>query len=266
MKNIVFLSLFLTFLLSAGSALSAERGYRVGDGDVLKVTVYDHPDLTTTARISSSGTILFPLIGQLQVGGMTGEKVAGKISNYLEDGFIVNPQVYVFVEDFRSNKAIINGQVRKPGLYELSGPTALSELISKAGGLGAEAGDTITIKRKISSQGKEEKLLSVSLKSLMGEGNASLDIPIMDGDSVFVARAGIVYVTGQVTKPNAYTMDEKTSVIKAITMAGGFSELAAKGKVKIIRKVGGSERMLENVSMHMAVLPEDVIVVPESFF
>jgi polysaccharide export outer membrane protein len=268
MKRALFFSLVLVFIFTAAAspALSDDSGYLVGEGDVLKIAVYDNPDLATTARINSDGTIIFPLVGQIEISGMTVSKVAQKIAQKLANGYIVNPQVSFFIEEFRSKRVVILGQIKNPGLYELSGPTTLLELLSKAGGVTVDAGDNIIIKRAPRGSGAEKKLITINLKKLLEKGDASLDIPIMDGDNVFVAKAGMFYVTGQVNKPDAYKLEDGSSVIKAITMAGGFTNLAAPGKVKIIRKINGKEKILENVSMHDPVLPEDVIVVPESFF
>jgi polysaccharide export outer membrane protein len=268
MKPLVFMSslLFTLFLSCLTFAAVEQLDYRVGEGDVLKVMVYDNPDLDTTARVSGKGTILFPLIGELDIEGLTVSQVSAKIARKLSEGYILYPQVSVFVEEFRSKRAIIMGEVRAPGLYELSGATSLMELISKAGGLTADAGSEVNIKRKNPDNPGQDDLIAVDLKTLLEEQETSPNVPIKDGDRVFVPRAGVFYVTGQVNRPDAYKLEMGTSVIKAITMAGGFTELAAQKRVRLIRKVDGVETVMEKVPMHTAVMPEDVIVVPESFF
>jgi polysaccharide export outer membrane protein len=266
MKGKALIVAVLFLFLGAASCLAAGSDYLVGPGDVLKVTVYDHPDLGSTVRVNNDGTINFPLVGTLQIEGISVSQVSEQVANALANGYIVNPQVAVFVEEFRSRKVIVMGQVKNPGLYELRGPTSLLELISQAGGLTPDAGETVNITRGTNSADGQEQLLMVDLKTLTQGGDNANDVAILDGDSVFITLAGNVYVTGEVKRPNSYKFERGTSVIKAITMAGGFTELAAKGRVKIIRKSGGAESMLTNVPMHMLVLPEDVIVVPESFF
>jgi polysaccharide biosynthesis/export protein len=266
MKKVVYFFILLAFFLSTSAALAAHTDYLVGGGDILKVTVYDHPDLDTTVRVTSDGTIPFPLVGQVQIGGLPVSQVAETLAEMLANGYIIDPQVSVFVEEFRSKKVIIMGQVENPGLYELNGPTTLLELISKAGGMNTESGDNVTIKRKAFRQKPEDQFITINVKNLLEKGDAALDVPIMDGDSVFVAKAGMFYVTGEVNKPYAYKLEEGTSVIKAITMAGGFTDLASKGKIRILRKIDGAEKVLKDVSMHTPVLANDVIVVPESFF
>ena len=266
MKTWLFILVTLLLLLGSGKVRADDSDYSVGDGDVLKVTVYDHPDLSTTLRVSGGGTILLPLVGPLQVDGLTVDQVADKISKALSEGYLINPQVSVFIQEFRSKKVTIIGQVKNPGLYELSGPITLLELISKAGGLTQDYGDNVTIHRKNASDPAKTKVITLDLKNLLENGASALDVPIMDGDSVVVAKAKVFYVTGEVRKPDAYKFEEGTTVIKAITLAGGFTNIAAEGKVKVYRKINGKEQVAEKVDMNMPILPEDVIVVPESFF
>lgn len=236
----------------------------MGEGDVLKITVYDHPDLETKVRVNGDGQILMPLLGHVDVAGLTVSQISRKLAQMLADGYLVDPQVNVFIEEYGSKKAVILGMVNKPGLYELSGPTTLLELISKAGGLAKDAGNKITIKRV--KLGGRKEVINIDLKALMEGGDISLNVQIKDKDNVFVSKAGMVYVTGEVEEPDAYKIDEGATVIKAIALAGGFTGKAAKGKVKIIRMVDGKKVVLENVQMDTPILPEDVIVVPESFF
>jgi polysaccharide export outer membrane protein len=139
------------------------------------------------------------------------------------------------------------------------------ELISQAGGLTQNYGNTVTIRRKTTPE-KEEKSININLKDVLESGGASLDVPILDGDSVVVSKASTFYVTGEVREPDAYKYEDGTTVIKAITIAGGFTNLAARRKVKIYREIDGKKHVAEKVSMDMPILPGDVIVVPESFF
>jgi polysaccharide biosynthesis/export protein len=235
---------------------SFAQDYVVGEGDVIKITVYDHEDLTTVARISADEVITFPLIGQVEVKGMTLTQIAQRISELLADGYIINPQVSIFIDEFRSKKTFIMGEVNKPGIHILHGTTTLLELLSEAGGLTKNAGDKAILKRKASLSDKKEKIIEIDLKKLIEKGDTSLDIPIMDGDSVYITKAGVFYVTGEIKKPDAYRYEEGTTVIKAITMAGGFT----------VRKINGKEEVIDRAKMDEPILPDDIIVVPESFF
>jgi polysaccharide export outer membrane protein len=246
--------------------VSFAQDYIVGEGDILKITVYDHDDLTTLVRVSGEGVVVFPLIGQVEVKGLTLSRITQRISALLADGYVVNPQVSIFIQEFRSKKAFIMGEVNKPGLYVLPGQTTLLSVLSEAGGLTKDSGDKAIIKRKTDSPDRNENIITVDLRSLVEKGDASLDVPITDGDSIYIPKARVFYINGEIKKPDAYKYTEGTTVIQAITMSGGFTDKASKGRVKIIRKVGGKEEVVEKVKMDEAVLPDDVIVVPESFF
>jgi len=265
MKKGVFF-LFVVIFSYFTVSVSFAQDYIIGEGDVLKITVYDHDDLTTTARVSGDGVIVFPLIGQIEVKGLTLPQITNKIAELLADGYIVSPQVNIFIQEFRSKKAFIMGEVKKSGLYVLPGQTTFLALLSEAGGLTKDAGDKAIIKRKANPSDKDESIIDIDLKGLIEKGDTSLDILILDGDSVYISKAGVFYVTGEVKKPDAYKHEEGTTVIKAITMGGGFTDKASKGRVKIIRKVNRKEEVLERAKMDEPVLPDDVIVVPESFF
>lgn len=263
-KFFLTLVFFLTVSTFAGSQGFAQD-YIIGEGDVLKITVYDHDDLTTTVRVSGDGFIVLPLIGQIDVKKKTISQITAKISSLLADGYVINPQVTIFIQEFKSKKAFIMGEVNKPGLYVLPGQTTFLALLSEAGGLNKDAGDKAIIKRKANPTANE-RIISIDLNDLIEKGDTSLDILILDGDSVYVTKAGVFYVTGEVKTPAAYKREEGTTVIKAITMAGGFSDKASKSRVRIVRKINGKEEVLEKVKMDEPVLPDDVIIVPESFF
>jgi polysaccharide biosynthesis/export protein len=264
MKSIGIIGLIIVVLAICRPV--AAQDYTVGEGDVLQITVYDHPDLTTTVRVSGDGTIIFPLIGHVKISGLTVSQVSRKIGDLLSNGYIVYPQVTVFIQEFRSQKVTIMGQVNKPGLYELKGYTTFLEVLSKAGDLTKDAGDKAIVKRKPVAHGRKEQVITIDLKRLIEMGDTSQDIPIVDGDSIYIPKAGVFYVTGEVKKPDAYKFEEGTTVLKAVTMAGGFTDKASTGRVKIIRREHGKDEVMEKVKMDQSVLPDDVIVVPESFF
>jgi len=237
----------------------------VGEGDVLDIKIYENEDLSTTVRVSSDSTIRVPLLGEISIKDLTVSQVSGKIEGLLADGYLINPQVDVFISEHKSKKATILGQVRNPGQYELRGKVTFLEFISKAGGLNEDAGSTATIKRTIESDINKDQIV-IDLESLIKKGDTSLNIAIQDNDSIYISKAKTYYVSGEVNKPDSYKYEKDLTVIKAVTMAGGFSKIAAKNKVRIIRIVNGNKNIYENVNMDEPILPDDVVVVPESFF
>lgn len=245
---------------------AAGQDYMVGASDVLAVTVYDNDDLNTVARVSSEGTIIMPLIGRVPVSGMKVSEMVRQITAMYADGYLVEPQVTVFVQEYRSSKATVLGEVNQPGLHELQGHISFLEVISKAGGFTHQAGNMATVKRQKNGHGEDSAVITIDLKKLVEQGDLSLDIPISNGDRIYVKKAPVFYISGEVQKPDAYKLERGTTIIKAITLAGGFTDKAAPTKVKIVRKVNDREEVSKKVKMDALVLPEDVIVVPESFF
>ena len=256
--------LFLLCRLLLPPVPAVAEDYQIGPGDVLSITVYGYDELKTKARVSESGSIDFPLIGTVQVGGIKTSTAARKIEAMLADGYIVNPQVQIYIEEFKSKKVAALGPFNRPGLIELTGPTTLLELISKAGGLSKDAGDTITVTSENGS------IVTIDVKKLIADGdvaNAS-NIPILGGETVAVAKGEppVCYITGQVKRPGSYPWIENITVLKVVSLASGFTGMAADSRIKINRIVDGKKTVLENVSMDTKVLQDDVIEVPESFF
>jgi polysaccharide export outer membrane protein len=256
-------SLFVLALLVFFSQPLWADDYIVGPGDVLRITVYDNDDLKTTVRITEDGFIVMPLLGQVKVGGLKTSDISADLSRKLADGYVVNPQVNIFIEEFRSKKAVALGHVNKPGLIELRGTTNFLELLSQAGGLKEEAGDTATIKR---TQGGKQEVIVVNIKSLVEGGDVSQNLPIQDGDTIYISKGGMCYVTGEVEKPDAYVCDNQSTVLKLIALAGGFTGKASKSSAQIVRIVDNEKKILKDVELDTPVIANDIIVVPESFF
>jgi len=268
--------LLILLLASWAMALSAsaQGEYIIGEGDLIKITVYDNPDLTTEARVSGDGKITLPLVGEVMVNKLTANEAEKKIANLLEDGYIVKPQVSIFIEEYKSKKVTVLGEVARPGLVVLRGAYSLMEAISDAGGITLNAGDTLYIQRKgikggekkePDGKGKEDPGLAVDLKKLFEEGDASANVPVQDGDSIYVPRAAFVYVNGEVKNPGAYKITKGLTVLKAITIAGGFTPKAGDNRTRIIRKTAGGETTIK-AKMDDLALPDDIILVPESLF
>ncbi len=275
-------------LLTGRAALAQD--YILGGGDLLKITVYQNEDLTTETRVSGNGMISVPLIGKMKVAGQTPGDVEQKIVQKLAQGYIIDPHVTVFVEEYKSKRVTILGEVAKPGVYELTANASILEIISKAGGLTDKAGDTIVIKRQktaapgssapkavsdntggeeaVQAAGRadpDETYIRLNLKELMEKGNLAENPSVQDGDNIFVTKSGFIYVTGEVKMPGAYKFEEGTTVMKAIALAQGLTDKAAPGRTKLIRKIDGKDESMK-VNMEYPVKQDDVISVPESFF
>ncbi len=237
--------------------------YQIGSGDVLTITVYDHDELATKDRVSDNGNITFPLIGIVHVGGMMLSEAAKDITTLLADGYIINPQVSIFIDEFTSKKVIILGEIKQTGVIKLQGPTSLLELITQAGGLTDNAGETATIKRTVDGS---QKTITINLEALIKNGDTSQNANIRGGDTVSIAKGAICYITGEVKNPGSYPSTRGTTVLNIVSLAGGFTGIAAESSVKIIRMTDGTKKTLKSVDLNTPVLPDDIISVPESFF
>ena len=261
-------SAFLAVILFLLPLAARGQEYEVGEGDLLKITVYDNPDLTSEVRVSGEGKITVPLVGEVSVKALTATAIGKKLAALFADGYLKNPQVSVFISEYKSKKVTALGEFTKPGLIELRGNSTLMEVISNAGGITANAGETLFIQRSIVKGGTNHKndiTIAVDLLKLLEGGDISQNLPVLDGDSIYVPRASFVYVMGEVKTPGAYKITKGLTVLRSITLAGGFTQLASKRKTQIVRKVDKMEKNID-VKMDDLVMPDDIIVVPESLF
>lgn len=264
---LVFACLAAIVLLLSPPALHAQE-YELGEGDLLKITVYDNPDLTSEVRVSGEGKITVPLIGEVQVKSLTATAIGKKLAGLFADGYIKNPQVSVFILEYKSKKVTLLGEFTKPGLIEMRGNSTLMEVISSAGGITVNAGETLYIQRNVIKGGADHKddiTITVDLVKLLEGGDIKLNVPVLDGDSIYVPRAAFVYVNGEVKNPGAFKITKGLTVLRSITLAGGFTQKASKKGTEIVRKNGKSEKTIA-VKMDDLVQADDIIVVPESLF
>jgi polysaccharide biosynthesis/export protein len=242
---------------------------RLTAGDMIEVTVYNVPDLSTKTRIGGSGDAYLPLINYVHLAGLTAEEAQTFIQNRLsEGGFVKDPHVSVFVDHYASGGASILGEVVRPGIYPVSGQERLFDLISVAGGLTEKAGRSISVVHR----GQEDSPQTVALSRNLsdhGDGN----IAIYPGDTVMVRKADIVYVVGEVGRPSGFLMDNgQLTVLQAIAMAGGTTRNAKMGSARIIHKgaSGMSEtpvhlkQILEAKAPDVPMQADDILFVPTS--
>ncbi len=257
-------------LLLTGAAFlpateTSSRSYVVGAKDVLDIQVYEQPDLTRTVRVSEEGRINLPLIGEVAAAGLTVESLTKVLTDRYTE-FIRQPQITVYVKEYFPKEVYVLGEVRSPGILKITGNPTILELLSQAGGVTDSGASTLQLLRR-SVKGKETETISINLAKLLGEGRSELNLEVYDGDTIYIPRADYFFVFGEVSKQGPYKLekDYKINVLKAISMAGGFTEKAAKGKVKITREEDGAQSTFK-VDLNTEVKPNDIIIVPESFF
>jgi polysaccharide biosynthesis/export protein len=213
--------------------LLANSNVKLGIGDLIEITVFGVPDLSTKTRISGSGDIYLPLIDYVHVADLTTDEAQELIQKRLEDGgFVRGPHVSIFVDESASQAIMLVGEVGHPGPYPSIGERRLFDLISVAGGLTDKAGRLVTIEHRGDPSQKVELQLSQNLAE-----DTQNNVDVYPGDTIIVSRAGIIYVVGDVNHPSGFLIEDNSlSVLKALALAGGSTRTSALGKTRILRQ------------------------------
>lgn len=237
----------------------------IGPGDMVRVSVFRNPDLTTETRVADDGTIMFPLVGEVEVRGLTPQQVAKRIADKLRNGkFVVNPEVTVAVQQVNSRQVSVLGNVQKPGRYPLDAVNSrLTDLLAAAGGVATPGSDLVTIVSL--NEGKSEKR-DVDLSQMFRQGDLAANVSLKAGDTVYVHRAPVVYVYGEVQKAGAYRLEPHMTVMQAIAMGGGLTPRGSDRGLKIHRRSGDGQVQKIEARLTDPVQTDDVIYVRESFF
>jgi len=277
--------LLIALLLAlAGPPATRAQEYTIGPGDVLTIMVWGHPDLSSDYMVDPDGFAPFPLIGRVKASGATPREVATALTEALGKDYLVNPQVIVSVKAYLSQKVTILGEAAKPGVFYLTGPTTLVDILSKAGWLAKGAGKEILLVREPQPVASVAADGAPSIQRLnidkIQAGNAAENVRLQAGDTVFVASRDEntfrFFVFGEVKKPGAYPLENETNVLEGITIAGGFTDKASPSRTRVIR-VGPNGQQTLDIDMNeiikrgrrdkaVRLQAGDVVVVPESFF
>lgn len=224
-------------LIEESFGSNVENDYPIGPGDLLEIQVLEAPDLNTKARVNSQNSISFPLLGKVDVGGLTAQETEERIRDLLTEKYMHDPHVVVSIQEFRSKRVAVIGSVTNPGTYELLGQGTLLDALALAGGLAPAASEMAYVTRKNSSTG--EKTVQIDLDELLDKGKTELNVPIHMGDVVYVPEAGVVYVDGAVNKPGTFPLQDDMTVSQAIIAAGGLSNTAEDSDVRLMRRESG---------------------------
>ena len=246
-----------TAVMALGAQEAGEPDYHLQPEDILSVTVYEQPDLTTRVRITSEGKISFPLLGKIEAAGLTVSELKDKIQVLLGKDYLVNPQVQVFIEEYHVKQISVLGAVKNPGKYDMytERETTLLEAIAMAGGFNDEA--AIDDTKIIRSEDDEKRVIQIKVTDITQKGQKEKDVALKPGDIVFVSPQVDVFVTkygikqisvlGAVNKPGKYDMntERETTILEAIAMAGGFNDVASENGTRIIRGEDGKKRVIQ---------------------
>jgi polysaccharide export outer membrane protein len=243
--------------------------YIVGPADILRVVVFNEPQMSGHFRVENDGSISLPFLGRVNVGGLTVAAVASTVKLGLANGYLRDPQVTVEVLEFRSQSVYVIGEVRNPGKYVLSGSATLLDALAQAGSTTPASGADVLIlhpRHQVTSaptlpgQGDAE-IERVNLRDIE-TGKLSRNVTIRDGDTIFVPKVDRFYVIGMVRNAGSYPLERNTTVLQAISTAGGISERGSDRRLKIVRIVGNKRKELDAKPTDL-VQPGDTIVVPQ---
>ena len=288
-------ALMIAAAFTAAVVAQPAADYLIGPPDVLTIQVFDQQDLGGKYTVEADGSFSFPLIGRIKAGGLTLRAFEDDLKRQLSDGYFKNPSVSVSVEQYRSQRVFVMGEVRQPGPVALTGGMTLIEALARAGSTLPTASGEVSIVRAESRTGAAglpqslsglppfpgtapatpdgplkadpeggSEIFRASIRDLES-GTLSQNLQLRDGDTIFVPRAESVYVFGHVKNPGAYGVQKTTMVLQALSLAGGLTENAAMNRIQIIRIENGQKRELK-VKVTDKVRPEDTIIVPQRYF
>jgi polysaccharide biosynthesis/export protein len=266
-------ALTASLLVAQPAGVRTANDYIVGAQDVLTITSYDQADLSGKFTVEADGTFTYPYIGRFRAGGLKLRDIEARLKDRLkEDGYFTNPQLTVAIDQYRSQRVFVVGEVRMPGTYTLSGNMSLVEALARAGStLPSASGEAIIVHGGDDAAGPSvpprdsDDVVRIDLRELEN-GAMSRNAQLRDGDTIFVPRSEAIYVFGQVKNPGAFGVPRKnTTVLQALALAGGVTDRGATTRIRIIRMAGGVRQEIR-VKLDDAVQPGDTIIVPERFF
>lgn len=250
--------------LLAAPAWSADTDYRMGTGDVLRITVYGQPDLTTEARVGENGNITFPLIGDVKLAGTTPAQGETEIAKRLsKGGFILEPFVSLNVVQYRGQQVSVLGRVNRPGKHVLEKISRLTDVLAMAGGVVPDGADTVTLIRE---GGEKPEYREIDLIALFQPGGEASNVMVQDGDIINVARQPMFYIYGEVQRPGAFRLERGMSVVQALSMGGGVTARGTQRGIKILRRDESGVMQQLDTQLADMVKKDDVIYVKESLF
>lgn len=258
------------FALGAALAFSAvaqekQPEYRLRPGDTIRIAVFQNVDLTLETRVTENGNITYPLLGAVRVGGLPIGEVEQTIAKALRDGgFIQNPQVTITLQTMRGNQVSVLGQVAKPGRFTLETVNVrLAEILALAGGISSTGADTAII-----SGVREGRPFyrEIDVAGIYLENRRQDDLVVADGDTIYVHRAPVFYIYGEVSKAGSYRIERGMTVRQALAQAGGPTSRGTERWLRLYRRGAGGAVESLSPSLDDPVRPDDVFYVRESLF
>jgi len=246
-------------------ALPNSQDYRLGAGDAIGVQVYQSPDLSIDARVSESGVISYPLIGSVQLGGLTIAEAEKKIGDALKSGgFVKVPQVNIVLRQVRGNQVAVLGQVSRPGRFPLETfNTRVSDMLAAAGGTTATGDDVLIVTGQ--RDGKPFRKV-IDIPALFLNAKSDDDIVLAGGDTLYVNKAPMFYIYGEAQRPGPYRIERGMTVMQALAQGGGPTVRGSQNRLKLHRRDASGKVVETTPNLNDPIRPEDVLYVRESLF
>jgi len=258
------IGMLCAMLLAVPAWSAGNNEYRMGTGDVVRVTVYGQPDLTTEARVGENGAITFPLIGEVKLAGNTPAQGEADIAKRLtKGGFIIEPFVSLNVVQYRGQQISVLGRVNRPGKYNLERASRVTDALALAGGIIVDGADTVTLVR---TQGGKTEYRDIDIPGLFKPGGETDNVEVRDGDVLSVAPQPVFYIYGEVQRPGAFRLERDMSVAQALSLGGGLTPRGTQKGIRILRRDARGGMQEIEVRLSDPVLKDDVVYVKESLF
>ena len=255
----------LLFLCNWAALAQPQNDYPLAAGDTIRVQVFQNPDLTIETRVSESGSITYPLIGSVDLGGLSIAGAEKKIADALQKGgFIRQPQVTIVLLQIRGSQVSVLGQVNRPGRVPLeTANTRLSDMLANAGGATPGGDDVVIVSGE---RGGKPFYKMVDIPAIYLNDKPEDDIVLKGGDTIYVHRAPVFYIYGEAQRPGAFRIERGMTVMQALAQGGGPTGRGTENKLRLTRK--RPDGKMEQITPQLTdpVLPNDVIYVNERLF
>ncbi|GAB2602482.1 hypothetical protein GCM10027034_39460 [Ramlibacter solisilvae] len=240
------------------------RDYRLGPGDSIRVQVFQNPDLTLESRVSESGIINYPLVGRVNIGGLTLPEAEARIAQALrKNNILKSPQVNVNLLQVRGNQVSVLGQVQKPGRFPLETTNMrVSDVLAAAGGVASTGDDVLVI---TGTRNRKPFRKSVDIPALLA-GKSGEDIVLASGDTLFVGKAPVFYIYGEAQRPGPYRVERGMTVMQAIAAGGGITSRGSQKRLQLTRTDAEGKMVQLTPGLTDPIQPGDVLFVRESIF
>lgn len=262
---------FFLFILAILASLNLQANaqdkldYPLGSGDSIRVQVFQNPDLTIETRLSENGSITYPLIGSVDLRGLSVATAEKKIADALQQGgFIQQPQVNISMLQMRGNLVSVFGNVNRPGRFPIeTANMRVTDMLANAGGANINADDTVVL-----TGIRDEKPFRrvINIADIFLDEKMDDNLVMQGGDTIYVHRAAVFYIYGEAQRPGAFRVERSMTIMQALAQGGGPTTRGSEKRLRLHRqRANGSIEQIEP-KLTDPVLPNDVIYVKESLF